>query len=99
MTQEPTHCFALILHSISVLCDVIGFIFFFSFFHLLADLDILLAILRAQNLSVLSGLHRLINAAILLSRQQHTAFRFTKQDLVLFHLHLHVVDLGERGAK
>ena len=99
MTQEPTHCFALILHSICVLCDVIGFIFFFYFFHLLADLDILLAILRAQNLSVLSGLHRLINAAILLSRQQHTAFRFTKQDLVLFYLHLHVVDLGERGAK
>ena len=99
MTQEPTHCFALILHSISVLCDMIGFIVFFSFFHLLADLDILLAILGAQNLSVLSGLHRLINAAILLSRQQHTAFRFTKQDLVLFYLHLHVVDLGERGAK
>ena len=82
-------------------CCVIwsGLLFFFSFFHLLADLDILLAILRAQNLSVLSGLHRLINAAVLLSRQQHTAFRFTKQDLVLFYLHLHVVDLGERGAK
>ena len=83
MTQEPTNCFTLIVHSIKVLCDVIEFIGFF-FVHRFADLNILLAILKAQRVSVPSGLHRLINAAILSSRQHHIALRFTKQDLVVF---------------